>query len=219
MAEDGPGGGPGDAPLIDLLGLAEILTFSPVILPGGGPGWRFGAGLTWGGLLGGDLPDGLVLWRTVAAGFTAQPVRATGTLGGSLYADAGDARLAVAVCGGTVTYRTRDGAERTAAEAPAEALVLHVDVPVPDASAWVGMGERGDRRDRAGLVLSRAGGRCTGLRLARRIGTAPPERLTAVEAACIGAEIAELPDRLDAAANGCPLVLLLARRMAAAGRA
>lgn len=213
------GDGPGRAPLIDLLGLAEILTFSPVILPGGRRGWRFGAGVTWGALIEADLPEGLALWRTVATGFTAPAVGAVGTLGGSLCAEAGDARLAVAVCGGTVTYRSRDGAEHTAAEAPADALVLHIDVPVPDASAWVGIGERGNRRDRAGLALSHAGGRCTGLRLARRIGTSAPERLTTVEAACLGVDLAELPERLGAAADGCPLVRLLARQIAGAGGA
>lgn len=206
------GEGPGEAPLIDLLDLPEIQAFSPVTLPGGRAGWRFGAGVTWAMMAAADLPKGLALWRTVARGFVSTAVRAVATLGGSLQAVAGDARLALMVCGGTVTYFTRDGVEQTAPAAPADALVLHLDVPIPDWSAWAAIGARGARRDRAGLALWQAGGRCANLRLARRIGLAPPERLTAVEAACSAADLASLPARLTAAANGCPLLTLLARQ-------
>lgn len=212
--------GPSDAPLIDLLDIPELLTFSPVTLPGGGAGWRFGAGLTWEAIQqSADLPDGLALWRTVAAGFVSQAVRAAATLGGSLMVSTGDARLALAVCGGSVTYRTRDGMEHTTTEAPADVLLRQLDVPVPDQSFWVGLGARGARRDRAGLALWFSNGQCTGGRLFRRIGAAAPERLAAVEQVCPGATAAELPNRLRAAADGCPLVILLARRLAGAREA
>lgn len=206
------GEGPGEAPLIDLLDLPEIQAFSPVTLPGGRAGWRFGAGVTWRAMLAANLPEGLALWRTVADGFISAPVRAVATLGGSLQSVAGDARLALRVCGGTVTYRTRDGAEHTAASPPTDALILHLDVPIPDGSAWAALGERGGQRDRAGLALWQAGGRCTRLRLGRRLGLAPPQRLKALEAACLGADLAALPAQLAAAADGCPLITLLARQ-------
>src|SRR5262245_27195264 len=199
--------------VLDIAGIASLRGISA-----DETGWRLGATTTWSELLEADLPplfDGL---KQAAREVGGRQIQNAGTLAGNLCnaspaADgvpclmALDAEVEIAGPAGRWRLPIRQfitGVRRTALASEELAVAIHVPQPRHDArSAFLKLGARRYlviSIAMAAMVLEVADGRIASARVA--VGACSPvaERLSALEAALVGAPLdRRLADRVDAA--------------------
>jgi CO/xanthine dehydrogenase FAD-binding subunit len=197
--------------VLDLTGIAGLSGITRA------NGLRIGAATSWADIASASLPPALLALQGAARQVGGRQVQVAGTIGGNLCnaspaADGVpallvlDAEVELASLSGTRRMPLADfllGPRRTALS-PGEVLTA-VIVPEPalaGRSSFVKLGTRSHLVISIAMVAARVvvdGGRVTGASVAVGSCSAVAQRLPAVEAALVGAPIAQAPDRISGA--------------------